>query len=159
MIFVVLGTHELPFYRLLNEVERCKKNGTIKDDVIVQHGHTPFKSEVMELRKFLSYDEMEQMYDRAHLIITHGGTGSIVSGLKKRKKVVAAARLKKYGEHNDDHQLEIIEQFVNAHYILSWDEDTALETVIEKAQSFEPRPFVSGKEKIIGILRDFISKI
>ncbi len=37
--------------------------------------------------------------------------------LKKGKKVIAAARLKKYGEHDNDHQLQIIEAFKEDGYI------------------------------------------
>ncbi|HEX7065269.1 MAG TPA: PssE/Cps14G family polysaccharide biosynthesis glycosyltransferase [Bacillales bacterium] len=156
MILVVLGTHELPFTRMLEEIENCKKNGTVTDDIFVQSGHTPFHSEIMNLVKFVSYEEMDRLYDEARLILTHGGTGSIISGLKKGKKIIAAARLKKYGEHNDDHQLELINQFVNAHYILEWREEDSLADVLRKAENFTPEPFQSGKEQMIRLLRDFI---
>lgn len=158
MIFVVLGTHELPFVRLLKEVERCKKNGIIAEPLIVQSGHTPYMSDVMEIQKFFSYEQMQEYYERASLIITHGGTGSIVTGLKKGKKIIACARLKKYGEHNDDHQLEIIEQFVEKGYILQLEEGRHLEDVLQRARTFEPAPFVSGRQRMIALLRDFIEK-
>ncbi|HEX6923049.1 MAG TPA: PssE/Cps14G family polysaccharide biosynthesis glycosyltransferase [Bacillales bacterium] len=158
MILVVLGTHELPFTRMLEEVERCKKNGAITDDIIVQLGHTPYQSDVMTLEKFVSYEEMDRLYDEARLILTHGGTGSIISGLKKDKKIIAAARLKKYGEHNDDHQLELIDQFVKANYILEWRENEPLEEVLRETRHFTPSPFQSGKENMIRLLRGFIEE-
>ncbi|HEU5140655.1 MAG TPA: PssE/Cps14G family polysaccharide biosynthesis glycosyltransferase [Bacillales bacterium] len=158
MILVVLGTHELPFTRMLKEIEKCKQNGIVEDDIFVQLGHTPFHSEVMNLVKFVSYEEMDRLYDKARLILTHGGTGSIISGLKKGKKIIAAARLKKYGEHNDDHQLELINQFVNANYILEWREEEPLADVIREVEDFTPEPFQSGKEEMVRLLRDFIEK-
>ena len=157
MIFIVLGTHELPFTRLLQEVETLIDKGTIQDDVIAQCGHTKFQSKHMVLHDFLSYDKMDELYDTADIIITHGGTGSIISGLKKRKKMIAAARLKKYGEHNDDHQREIIGQFVNSNYLLEWSEELDLGEVIKKAQGFQPEPFEGGRDKILDIIRKFIS--
>lgn len=158
MILVVLGTHELPFLRLLNEVEALKRSGDIQSDVFVQKGHTPFESQYMTVKDFVSYDEMDRLYDEAELIITHGGTGSIVTGLKKGKKVIAVARLEKYGEHNDDHQREIIQEFVNAHYLLEWDDNTPLIDVIHQAESFTPLPFVAGRDQILELLRNFIDR-
>ena len=40
-----------------------------------------------------------------------GVSGSIITGLKYNKKVIAAARLKEYGEHTNNHQLQIIKNF------------------------------------------------
>lgn len=34
-----------------------------------------------------------------------------INSFRKRKKVIAAARLKEYGEHVNDHQLQILENF------------------------------------------------
>lgn len=158
MILVVLGTFELPFTRMLEEVERLKKQGEITDEIVVQVGHTPFKSDVMELRPFMSYEDMEKLYDQADLVITHGGTGSIITGVKKSKKVIAIARLQKYGEHNDDHQIEIVEQFTNTGHILNWKEGQPLLDVLNEVEAFEPTPFQSGRERILNILEDFIGQ-
>ena len=49
----------------------------------------------LNLKPFVSYDEMDKLLDQAKYIITHAGTGSILSGLKKGKKVIAAPRLKR----------------------------------------------------------------
>ena len=36
MIFVTVGTHEQPFNRLIQKVDELKRDGIIKDDVIIQ---------------------------------------------------------------------------------------------------------------------------
>ena len=36
MIFVTVGTHEQQFNRLIEEIDRLKGNGIIKDEVIMQ---------------------------------------------------------------------------------------------------------------------------
>lgn len=158
MIFVVLGTHELPFTRLLKEVEELKKSGKISDEIIVQSGHTKYESDVMTLKPFVSYEEMEDLFERARLVITHAGTGSVVTGLKKGKKVIAVARLQKYGEHNDDHQLELVDVFLEKGHILTWNEKDSLEEVMSQVDTFEPIPFKSGQEQMFSILEDFIEK-
>ncbi|WP_456273205.1 PssE/Cps14G family polysaccharide biosynthesis glycosyltransferase [Bacillus sp. AK031] len=156
MILVVLGTHELPFTRLLMEIEVLIEDGTIEDEVIVQVGHTPYRSENMTFIPFMTYSEMEDLYEKARLIITHGGTGSITSGVKMGKKMIASPRWQRHGEHNDDHQLEIVRQFYDSGYILYWDEGMNLKEIVRQAESFQPKKFISGQEKIISILDDFI---
>ncbi|WP_079478019.1 PssE/Cps14G family polysaccharide biosynthesis glycosyltransferase [Halobacillus salinus] len=159
MILVVLGTHELPFYRLLEEVESLKKSGFIKEDIIVQNGNTDYSSDVMEMRPFMSYPEMDKLFDDASLVITHAGTGSVTTALKKGKKVIAVSRLKKYGEHNDDHQLQLVDVFEEKGHILSWGEGKSLKDIIEASEDFEPEPFVSGKQHMIDMLEDYIDNI
>lgn len=158
MIFVVLGTHELPFSRLLQEVDKLIESGDISEEVIVQVGHTTYRSPNMTFIPFMTYSEMEEYYKQARVIITHGGTGSITTGVKMSKKVIASPRWKHHGEHNDDHQLEIVRQFYNAGYILYWDEGMELKEIVEQIQDFEPKQFVSGREKILRIIQEFIHK-
>ncbi|PAD40440.1 PssE/Cps14G family polysaccharide biosynthesis glycosyltransferase [Terribacillus sp. 7520-G] len=158
MILVVLGTHELPFMRLLREVERLKREGIITDEVIVQAGHTKFESDLLTIKPFVNYEVMDQLMEDARLVITHAGTGSVISALKKGKKVIAAARLKKYGEHNDDHQLQLLSIFLEQRHILSWGEGEDLGEVIRQTESFEPVPFQSGKERMFSILSNFIKE-
>lgn len=159
MILVLLGTHELPFTRLLNEIERLKREGIINDEVFVQNGNTKFQSELLTLKSFVSYDEMDQLVEQADLIITHAGTGSIISGLKKNKIIIAVPRLAKYNEHNDDHQLELAEVFEEQGHILVWKDGEKLEDVLKEATKFKPKPFVSKKNQMLNILKDFIDNI
>ena len=44
MVFVVLGTNDKGFPRLLNAIEHQIENGTIKEEVIVQAGKTKYHS-------------------------------------------------------------------------------------------------------------------
>ena len=47
------------------------------------------------------------------VLITHSGVATIIAGLKNDKKVIVVPRLAKYGEHVDDHQVQIAESFLN----------------------------------------------
>lgn len=42
MIFVTVGTHEQPFNRLIQKVDELKRDGVIKDDVIIQTGFSTY---------------------------------------------------------------------------------------------------------------------
>ena len=53
MIFVILGTQDKPFTRLLKALEKEIKKGNITEPVIVQAGSTIFKSKYMEIHDYL----------------------------------------------------------------------------------------------------------
>lgn len=119
MIFVILGTQKFTFQRLLVEIERLTKEKKLKHTVVVQAGYTKYESEYLIIKDFMNKEEFDQNIMKADFIITHGGTGAIISSLKLNKKVLAFPRLSQYGEHVDNHQEEIINAFVQKGYILT----------------------------------------
>lgn len=143
MILVTLGTQKQPFLRLLNYIE----NSNIEEKIIVQAGHTIFSSEKMELFSFKDYKEMGNLIKKASIIITHGGTGSIIEPLKLNKKVIVCARKKKYGEHIDDHQEEIVELFVKEGFVLELNELNDINEVINRIKKFKPKTYNSDTSK------------
>ena len=158
MILVTLGTHELPFARLLKEVEATVELLDIQDEIIVQSGHTSYQSNRMSIYPFFTFEEMDALYERTDLLITHAGTGSVVNGIKKNKKVIAAPRLKIYGEHNDDHQLQLVEAFETTGHILVWRDGDSLAEVWKQTENFAPQPFVSGRDQLLGLIDRFINE-
>ena len=107
----------------------------------------------MKIFNFVDYEKMEELVNRADLIITHGGTGSILGPLKKGKKVIACARLKRYGEHVDDHQMQLIEAFSDAGYIISIGEKDNIDEVISKLKNKKMLKFKSNNKKFIDKLK------
>ena len=158
MIFVILGTQDKTFPRLLEAVEKQIAKGNIKDKVIAQVGSTKYESDKMEVIDFMSVEEFNDNIEKADIIITHAGVGTILTALKKNKKIIAAARLKKYGEHVNDHQLQIVEKFSKEGYVLPLTDFEKLDEVVKKAKDFTPNKFVSNKEKFINNLRKEIDE-
>lgn len=154
MILVTLGTQKQPFTRLLDYIERAK----IKDEIIVQAGYTKYESKKMKIFDFISYDEMNKLINEADLIITHGGTGSIVEPLKKAKKIIACPRLKKYGEHVDNHQQELIGVFGEEGYILTLKENDDLNYKIKESKNFIVKKYKSNTANFIKKLEEAIKK-
>ena len=118
MILVLLGTQNNSFHRLLEEVEKNINEGTINEEVIVQAGYTKFKSHKMRIIDLISKEQLEQFQEEASLIITHGGVGSIITSIKKGKKVIAVPRMHEYGEHVNNHQVQIVKNFDEQGYII-----------------------------------------
>lgn len=148
MILVTLGTQDKDFSRLLRAVEKEIKNGTIKEKVIVQAGHTKFTSKVMEIFDFISNDELDQLVKNADIVITHGGVGSITTAIKYKKKIIAAARLKRYHEHTNNHQVQIIERFAERGYLLALQDFHTLGELIKKAQTMKVAAYKESKSKM-----------
>lgn len=152
MILVTLGTQKQSFTRLLDIIEESN----IKDEIIVQAGHTKYFSKKMKILDFISYEELDKLVQKADIIITHGGTGSIVGPLKKGKKVIAVPRLSKYGEHVDDHQSQIVDAFAESGYILKLDENDNLSKLLKKIKKTEVIPFKSNNDNFIKNLKNEI---
>lgn len=159
MIFVTLGTQDKNFDRLLMAIDKEIKKGNIKEKVIVQAGTTSFKSDDMEIFDLISKDEFEKLMSKCDLLITHGGVGSILTGLSHNKKVIAAARLSKYKEHVNDHQVQIVGDFAKKGYILELRDFTKLGSLLKKAKTFKPKKYISNTNNMINLLEDFIDNI
>ena len=156
MILVTLGTQDKNFSRLLDAVQKQIDNGNIKDEVIVQAGCTKYQSKDMKIFDLLDQEEFKRLISECDLLITHGGVGSILTGLKNNKKVIAAARLSKYKEHMNDHQLQIIEKFSKSGYILELKDFDKLGEVIEKSKKFKPKKYQSNTENMIKLIENYI---
>lgn len=158
MILVLLGTQNNSFHRLLEEVQKNIDNGFIEEDVVVQKGHTKFKSKDMTLYNQLPLDEIEKLIDNVNLVITHGGVGSIISSIERGKKVIAVPRLKKYKEHVNDHQLDIVKSFDDMGYIIGITGVEELEEALKKVPNFKPKQYIKNTGNILKIVEDFIEK-
>ena len=159
MILVLLGTQNNSFHRLLEEIEKNIDLDNITDKVVVQAGFTKYNSDKMEIFDMIPQEEMDSLIKEADLIITHGGVGSIMSAVKAGKNVIAVPRLKKYGEHVNDHQLEIINTFKKQGIIVGINDVTELEQALSdvKLLGRVPKSFRSAQEnRIVQIIDDFI---
>ena len=135
MIFVTLGSQKFQFNRLLKEIDILVKEKIIKDDVFAQIGYSDYLPQNYQYKKFLNRDEFAEMEGKADVVITHGGTGAIIGAVKKGKKVIAFPRLAMYGEHVDDHQIQLIEQFNEMKLIYSCNDVQELKTAIEEVRT------------------------
>ena len=158
MILIALGTQDKQFYRLLEAVQKQIDAGKIKDEVIVQAGcSSKFKSKNMKIFDLIPMDEFDKLIKNCDVLITHGGVATIITGLKYNKKVIAAPRLKKYKEHVNDHQLQIIESFAKLGYILPLYNFDELDKVIEESKSFKPKKYKSNTENFLKLLKSIIN--
>lgn len=106
MIFVTVGTHEQQFNRLVEYVDKLKKDNIITEDVIIQTGFCTYEPKYCTWSKLFPYQEMVDYVDKARIVITHGGPSSFIMPLQIGKIPVVVPRQKQFGEHVNNHQLE-----------------------------------------------------
>lgn len=135
MIFVTVGTHEQPFNRLICEIDQLVRLGKIKEEVIVQTGYTNYESSSIKVKKIIGYDEMDELYEKARIIITHGGPASIFQAWKYNKIPIVVPRNNKYKEHVDEHQLEFVKKISKTNNIIPIFDISDLEEQILKYNS------------------------
>lgn len=155
MIFVSLGTNDKSFKRLLDEIEKEISLGNIKDNVVVQSGYTKYESKNMDIIDLMPMDVFNKNISDCDILITHGGVGTILDGLKLGKKIIAFPRLSKYQEHVNDHQVEIINEFYDCGYILTGEMDD-LVNLINKCKDFNPKSYKSNNYRFNKLIRDYI---
>lgn len=112
MIFVTVGTHEQPFNRLVEAIDKLKENKTITDEIIIQKGYSTYLPKYCECYDFLPYEKMIELQNKAKIIITHGGPSSFMYPLSIGKTPIVVPRQKEFEEHVNNHQLDFCEKIV-----------------------------------------------
>lgn len=158
-LFVPLGTQKFPFNRLVEALNGLVDKGLYKPEEIVM------QSSVYEVKpKFTHYElipaaQFEELIDKAELVITHSGVNSIISCMKRKKPLIIVPRLKKYGEHVDNHQVEIAELMKQKFYVVVVEDLSKLEDAIEEAKHHEYKTWVSHNDELVKAIRELVEKI
>lgn len=156
MIFVTLGSQKFQFNRLLKKIDELIEKEIIQENVFAQIGSSDYVPKNYDYKDYLDRDEFAKMTEQCDVFITHGGTGAIVGAIKKGKKVIAVPRLAKYGEHVDDHQVQLLEQFSDMGMIVACENVDALEEALHKVNAIVIKSYISNTEKIIDSIEEFL---
>ncbi|MEC4816904.1 MAG: glycosyltransferase [Scytonema sp. PMC 1069.18] len=109
MIFVTLGTIPFPFDRAVLWLDVLLERKIICEPVFLQYGTSNISDlkdhSLVNLKSVVSSEEINQLVSSSRLVISHAGQGSIKMLAAKGASFVLLPRLKKFGEHIDDHQL------------------------------------------------------
>lgn len=158
MIFVTLGSQKFQFNRLLQKLDELVGQGVIQEEMFAQIGYSDYKPKHYACKAFLNRGEFAEMQEKADIVITHGGTGAIIGAVKKGKKVLAVPRLAKYGEHVDDHQIQLLQQFDGMGIIEACYELVDLEKALKKLSESEYQSYSSNTETILSSIDNFLCK-
>jgi len=159
LIFVTVGTHERGFERLVKAIDDLVGLGKIRENVIIQTGYTEYVPKNCDWFKFTDYDNVVKLCKKSTFVISHGGVGSIITPLELGKTVVVIPRLKKFNEHTNDHQLQIIKELEKEKRIIPVYYINDLGNALKKAKHLKIRKAHKQKNKISRIISNYLSKI
>jgi UDP-N-acetylglucosamine transferase subunit ALG13 len=125
MILVTIGT-SVPFDRLLHAVGRIET----AERIVVQRGNSMWCAAGVECVDFWPYDVLVDYVQRARIVVTHAGVGSILVCLQNGKRPIVAPRLRRFGEAVDDHQLELARRLHEAGVVTLVDDLQLLPRVV-----------------------------
>lgn len=136
-IFVTVGTGK--FDQLVKAIDQFIEQGKIKDNLTIQIGSGDY------IPKFCNYfrfaPSLDQYYQKADLIIAHGGAGITYETLAKNKKLLSIANL----DRTDVHQEEILKALSQNNYILWCKNLNTLPALIKKAKTLKFKKYTPPK--------------
>ena len=101
MIFVTCGSSPIGFERLMRALDVLSPS-----ELTVQHGPVA-APRCATAYDFLPYGRVVELMQKADLVISHAGVGSIMCALQAGHVPIVFPRVKRHGETVDDHQLEL----------------------------------------------------
>lgn len=154
VIFVTVGSQKFQFNRLLKAVDELRTD----EAVFAQTGYSDYQPQNYKYKDFLDRSEYADAIKKADIVITHGGTGAIIGAVKQGKKVIAVPRLAKYGEHVDDHQIQLVQQFDELNLIYACI-DSDLQKALEIVKKTVYQPYQSNTDSIIKNLEEYFGDL
>ena len=160
MIFVTVGTHEQQFDRLIKEIDRLKEENLIQDEVFIQTGYSNYVPRYCKWEKIISYEKMNQFIEEADIVITHGGPATFMAAIAKGKNPIIVPRLKKFGEHVNNHQLEFVEKVLKIYNLTVITNISTLNSYISNSNEQQKSELKSKNylfmEKFIGMINQLM---
>ena len=158
MILVTVGSNEHQFNRLIKEIDELKERKILKEEIIAQIGNSTYFPKNFDYFKFKPYEEMENLTRKSDIVISHAGAGSIMLALEMKKPLIVVPRMKKYGEHINDHQVEITRQLEKEGKLIGVYEIEKIMPAIIKARKIKKLKSIK-QTKIIEILNKFVKRL
>ena len=156
MIYVTLGTMFLDFPRLIDKMDEIASASG--EAVVMQLGMSKTVPSHCDHFDFKPHDEVLALQRGARVIVAHGGIGATLDALAVRRPLIVVPRLKKYGEHMNDHQVEIAEAIARR----GWGRAIlAIEELPQACATPPPVPdsYVPAKRPLIAAVRTMVDRV
>lgn len=105
MIYVTVGTMFMDFPRLIEAMDDIARTGD--EEIMIQTGMGSTAPKYATHFDFKDREEVQAIQGRARMIVCHAGIGALQDALAARRPFVIVPRLKRHGEHMNDHQLDL----------------------------------------------------
>ena len=158
MIFVTVGSQKYQFNRLLEWIDQLVNANVINKPVFAQTGYSDYIPKKYKYRNFIDRKELNEILSKCDVVITHGGTGAIISALKQNKIVIVVPRNSEYKEHVDNHQYEIASCYEGQKMVLVAEDFHTLKAHLLNSEVENQGHYISNTKVIIESIDNFISQ-
>ena len=159
MIFVALGTQKFQMNRLLEALDQLKQQKVIQEEIYAQTGCSTYQPLTYSGSSFLNGNDFLQKIWESEIVITHSGVGTIMKALNADKKVIVVPRLSEYGEHVDNHQVQIAEAFSSMNLIFMCMNLKELPELLKKIRTHHFNKYLSGNDRIVNEINHYLASI
>ena len=160
MILLTIGTTE-PFDRLVTAMDNIAPQIS-NTSIVAQISDSSYTLKNMSSLGFLSPSEYYKIFDKASLIISHAGMGTIISALERGKPIIVMPRRAILGEANSDHQFATANKLAELKYVnVANDEDQLLALIKKNLYNKFKCPISIGSfasDQLITSLKGFINR-
>lgn len=158
--FVAVGTHVQPFDRLLSAVDDALGRGVLPAPATGQSGVSRYEARHLDLSAFMPPADIDETIEQARYVVCHAGSGLIASALRAGHRPIVMPRLKRHGEHVDDHQLQIANKLEEVGLVVCVDGEltaahlTAADAALDPARLKHADEMPSISEALAACLED-----
>jgi len=162
LIFVTIGTMVKvnEFTRLIKKMDEVASR--LDEEVVMQIGSIPYEPQHAKSFSHTSYQESLSYFQKASLVIGHGGAGTVLNALKFQVPIVVVPRSQRYGEHFDDHQMELAQRLVGNELIKVVydieDLESAVIEMLKKGKEIDRQKKFSERDRLIKTIKDFVDR-
>lgn len=155
MIFLTVGT-QIPFDRLVKTVDQAVDGGVIQEEIFAQIGDSSYKPHNFKCVKFLRKQEFDDSVSCCSSIISHAGMGAITVALDNNKPLLVMARLKKFGEAVNDHQVALARRFEEYGCLLVVDHADEFSDKFKQVQAFMAQKRQTKPQSVADCIAQFL---
>jgi len=160
MIFVTVGNDFRGFDRLLKKMDEMALS--VPGEMVMQRGYSNYHPKNAKHFDFVPMAEAVEYIQRSELVVSHAGIGTVILCREYGTPLLIFPRRKGYGEHMNDHQMEIakaLEEKRDEYIDVVYEEDRLQENIsriLKKGKRNIPRENI-GKTNLIKTIRAFIN--
>ena len=161
MIFATVGNATQGFTRLLNAVDEAAGAGVFGDEpVFIQTGNNPgFQASHCQQEGFVEMSRFEALIRDSSLVISHGGSGTLINLLQAGKVPVVMPRRREYSEHVDDHQVELVKALAAEGRVIPVFEPEDLEEAVMSGKTKNRQRVTSQGSQLVALVSQAIEEI
>jgi UDP-N-acetylglucosamine transferase subunit ALG13 len=161
MIFVTVGNDFRSFDRLLKKMDEITP--LLQVEVVIQRGYSKYLPRNAKHFDFVPLPTAIEYIQKSELVVSHAGIGTIILCKEYGIPILIFPRRKGYGEHMNDHQMEIAKALEerrdeNIHMIYQEDQlEEKILKILRGGRRNTPAESI-GKANLIKTIKEFVNR-